>query len=98
MLFYVPMDYSFENGIVTVTPSADFMTVWLPLPRLFCRIQPYRDSIEMTSFEECVLFIGLTSNEILTDEVIKAKSWARFIYKTNGSIVYKQRVSAMIAV
>ena len=52
----------------------------------------------MTSFEECVLFIGLTSNEILSDEVFKVKSWARFIYKTNGSIVYKQRVSAMIAV
>jgi len=52
----------------------------------------------MTSFEECVLFIGLTSNEILTDEVIKAKSWARFIYKTNSSIVYKQQVPAMIAV
>jgi len=28
----------------------------------------------MTSFEECGLFIGLTSNEILSDEVFKVKS------------------------
>ena len=80
MLFYVPIGYSFENGIVTVIPFADFMTVWLPLPRLFCRIQPYLDSIEMTSFEEYVFFIGLTSNEILTNEEFKVKSWAEFTY------------------
>ena len=73
MLFYVPIGYSFENGIVTVLPSANCITVWLPLPRLFRRIQPYLDSVEMTSFEEYVLFIGLTS-----DEVIKVKSWAGF--------------------
>ena len=52
MLFYVPVGYSFENGIVTVFPSKDFITVWLPLPRFGMATHPYLTSIEMTSFEE----------------------------------------------
>lgn len=43
----------------------------------------------MTSFEECVLFIDLTSNEILTDEVIKVKSPGGINIRRTRNNVYK---------